>query len=61
MLIAYWKGGLYHRGMSDELSEAENGGSSMMIYVQELKRFLLKEEEYGIDQFDVFRQIIQLL
>jgi hypothetical protein len=46
--------------MTNQLSEAENGSSTMMINVEKLQRFLLEKQKHGIHQLGVLCQIIQL-
>ena len=41
-------------GVAEELGEAEEGGSAMVVGVEEGERFLFEEEEDGVDQFEVF-------
>ena len=46
--------------MANQLCEAENSGGAVMIDMEELQRLLLEEQKHSINQFEVFRQVIQL-
>ena len=56
-----WRGESYDGGMADELREAKNRSSAMVVDMEKLQGFLLEEQKYSINEFNVFRQIIQLL
>jgi hypothetical protein len=47
-------------GVAEELSVAEKRGGTVVVGVQEGKRLLLEDKEYGVDQFEVLGQVVQL-
>lgn len=49
-----------HSGQSDQLGVAEKSSCAMVIGVEEGQRLLLEEQEDGIDEFDVFGQVVEL-
>lgn len=46
--------------MSDKLSVAEKSGRTMVVGVEESQRLLLQDKEDGVNQFEVFRQVVHL-
>lgn len=40
--------------MADELGVAEQGGSAVVVGVEEGEGFLLEDEEDGVEEFEVF-------
>jgi hypothetical protein len=46
--------------MSNKLSVAEKCGRTMVVGVEEGKWLLLQDKEEGIDEFEVFGEIVQL-
>lgn len=48
------------RSKPNQLSVAEEGGGSMVISVEEGKRFLLQDKENSIKKLNVFRDVVQL-
>ena len=49
-----------HRSQTDQLGVAEQGGGTVVVGVQESQGLLLEEEEHGIDELDVFGQVVEL-
>ena len=49
-----------HSGQPNELSVAQKSGGTMVIRVEEGQRLLLEEQENGVDQFEVFGQVVEL-
>lgn len=49
-----------HRSQTDQLGIAQEGGSTMVVGVKESQRLLLEEEEDGVNEFEVFGQVVQL-
>jgi hypothetical protein len=46
--------------MADQLGEAEDSSRAVVVYMEELQGLLLEEQKHGINQFGVFRQVVQL-
>lgn len=46
--------------MPNQLGVAQDSSRAMVVAVEERERFLLEEQEYGIDELEVFGQICQL-
>lgn len=46
--------------VTDELCIAEKSGCAMVIGMEEGQRLLFEDEEDGIDQFEVFGQVVHL-
>jgi hypothetical protein len=46
--------------MTDQLSETEDCSGAMVIDMKKLQGFLLEEQKDSIDEFGVFRQVVQL-
>ena len=49
-----------HGGQTNELSVAQESGGAVVIRVEEGQRLLLEEQENGVDQFEVFGQVVEL-
>lgn len=49
-----------NRGVADELSIAEKSSGTMVVGVEEGEGFLLEDEEDGIDEFEVFGEVVHL-
>lgn len=49
-----------HRGQTNQLGIAQKRRGAMVVGVEEGQRLLLEEEEDGIDEFDVFGQVVEL-
>lgn len=49
-----------HSGQTDQLSVAQQGGSAMVIGVQEGQRLLLEEKEDRVNEFQILGQIREL-
>ena len=49
-----------HGSVADKLGEAEESGGAVVVGVEEGKRFLLEEEEDGVDEFEVFGEVVEL-
>ena len=47
--------------VAEQLGEAEEGGGAVVVGVQEGERFLLEEEEDGVDKFEVLREVVALV
>ena len=47
-------------GVAEELGIAEESGGAVVVGVEEGEGFLFEEEEDGVDEFEVFCQVIQL-
>ena len=47
-------------GVADELGVAEEGGGAVVVGVEEGERFLLEEEEDGVDELEVFCEVVEL-
>lgn len=46
--------------MAEELGVAQQGSRAVVVCVQEGERLLFEEEEGGVEEFEVFGEIIQL-
>lgn len=49
-----------HRGQADQLGIAQKSGGTVVVGVEEGQGLLLEEQEDGIEQFEVFGQVVQL-
>ena len=49
-----------HSGQTNEPSVAQKSGGTVVIRVEEGQRLLLEEQENGVDQFEVFGQVVEL-
>lgn len=49
-----------HRSQADELGVAQKGRRAMVVGVKEGQRLLFEEQEGGVDQFNVFGQVVEL-
>ena len=47
--------------MAQQLGVAEEGGRAVVVGVQEGEGFFLEEEEDGVEEFEVFGEVVQLL
>ena len=47
-------------GVADELGVAEEGGGAVVVGVEEGEGFLFEEEEDGVDEFEVFGEVVEL-
>lgn len=50
-----------HRRQADQLSVAEESGGTVVVGVKEGQGFLLEAEEDGVNQFEVFGEVVQLV
>jgi len=48
-------------GVADELRVAEEGGRAVVVGVQEGEGLLFEEEEDGVDEFEEFGQVVELV
>lgn len=49
-----------HSGQTNQLSIAQEGRGAMVIGVEEGQRLLLEEQEDGINELDIFGQVVEL-
>ena len=49
-----------HRGQTNQLSIAKESSGTVVIGVQEGKGFLLQNQENGVDQLNIFSEVIEL-
>lgn len=49
-----------HSCVSNKLGVAEKGGGTMVVGVQKGEGLLLEHEEQGVDEFEVFGQVVKL-
>jgi hypothetical protein len=49
-----------HGGVANKLGVAEQSSGAVVIGVKEGQRFLLKNKEYRVDEFDVFGNVVEL-
>jgi hypothetical protein len=49
-----------HSGQTDELSVAQESGGTVVVGVEEGQGLLLEDEEDGVEQLDVFVDVVQL-
>ena len=50
-----------HGSHTDKLSVAEQGGSTVVVGVKEGQWLLLKDQEDGINELDVFVDVVELI
>ena len=50
-----------HRGVANELCVAEEGGSTVMVGVEESQRLLAQHEEERVSEFEIFRQVVEVV
>jgi len=50
-----------HSSAADQLSVAEKSGRTMVIGVEESQRLLLEDQEQGVNEFEVFGQVIHIV
>jgi hypothetical protein len=48
-------------GGADQLGEAEQGGGTVVIGMEESQGLFLEDEEKRVDEFDVFGDVVQLV
>ena len=46
--------------MANELGVAEQGGRAVVVGMEECERLLFEDEEDGVDQFEVFGEVVEL-
>jgi hypothetical protein len=46
--------------VAEELGVAEEGGGAVVVGVQEGEGLLLEEEEAGVEEFEVFGEVVEL-
>lgn len=49
-----------HSSQADQLSVAKQGSSTMVVGVEEGQGLLLEDEEDGVQELDVFVDVVQL-
>ena len=49
-----------HSGHTDELSVAEEGGGTVVVGVEEGQWLLLEDQEDGVNELDVFVDVVEL-
>lgn len=50
-----------HRSHTDELSVAEEGSGTVVVGVKESQWLLLEDQEDGINELDVFVEVVELV
>lgn len=50
-----------HGSHTDELSVAKEGGGTVVVSVKEGQWFLLEDQEDGINELDVFVDVVELI
>lgn len=50
-----------HGGHADKLSVAEEGGGTVVVGVKEGQWLLLEDQEDGINELDVFVDVVELI
>lgn len=50
-----------HRGQTDELGVAQEGGGTVVVGVEEGQRLLLEDEEDSVEQLNVLVDVVQLM
>lgn len=51
----------YDRGLSEQLRPAESSGCAVVVGVKECQWLLLQEEEHGVNQLNVFGDVVELI
>ena len=46
--------------VADKLGVAEESGCAVVVGVEEGERFLFQEEEDGVNQFEIFDEVVEL-
>ena len=49
-----------HRSQTNQLGVAKKGGGTVVVGVKEGQRLLLEDQENGVQQFDIFVDVVEL-